>query len=95
MVLIIELRIPIASLFFVWQSYKNQTYSEIRKPLTYSTLLLWVSEIILIISMAIYLPGNDGNLGPEVLIGWQGRFMILCAAIWILVFAKHTIKIKV
>lgn len=87
--------IVFASLFFVWQSYKNEIYSEIRKPLTYSTLLLWVSEIVLIISMAIYLPRNNGNLGPEVLIGWQGRFMILCAAIWILIFAKQTIKIKV
>ncbi|MDF2477066.1 MAG: hypothetical protein K0S24_2549 [Sphingobacterium sp.] len=87
--------IVLASLFFVWQSSKNQIYSEIRKPLSYITLLLWVSEIILIISMAIYLPRNDGNLGSEVLIGWQGRFMILCAAIWILIFAKHSIKIKV
>jgi len=70
--------IVFASLFFVWQSYKNEIYSEIRKPLTYSTLLLWVSEIVLIISMAIYLPRNNGNLGPEVLIGGEVYDSLCC-----------------
>ncbi|WP_293943819.1 MULTISPECIES: DUF998 domain-containing protein [unclassified Sphingobacterium] len=83
-----------ASLFFVWQSYKNPVYRETRKPLAYATILLWFSEVVLIISMAIYLPKNNGNLGPEVLIGWAGRFMIICAAIWVFLFTKHTIKIK-
>lgn len=86
--------IVFASLFFFWQVYKNPIYRELRNPVAYATVLLWISEIILMISMAIYLPKNDGNLGPEVFIGLQGRFMIICAAIWIVIFMKQTMRIK-
>lgn len=84
-----------SSLFFLWQVYQNPLLNENRKLLTWATILLWVSEIVLIISMAIYLPKNEGNLGPEVLVGWQNRFMILCCALWLIAFMKQIRKVKV
>ena len=83
-----------ASLFIVWQFYKDPIYREVRRPLAYATIVLWISEIMLIISMVIYLPKNGGNLGPETIVGWQGRFMVICAAIWLIVFLKQTMKIE-
>lgn len=84
--------IPFAALLFVWIYIKNPNYKKYRTPILLMTSLLWVSEIFLMVDMATELPKNDGNLGPNVLVGWTNRVMILFCILWVMTISFQTKK---
>jgi hypothetical protein len=72
---------------------KNPNWSQVRKPLIWAVGLAWIGAITFTASMAILLPQNGGQLGPEVLIGWQGRFSAAVYAVWLITAAFCAIKV--
>lgn len=84
----------IASLLFAWIFIKNPTYKKYRGPILLMTILLWASEIYLIVNMATELPKNNGNLGPNVLIGWAARTVMLFCVLWLITISLQTKKYK-
>jgi len=73
---------------------KNPNWSSARKPLIWTTVLAWVGAVGFTASMAVLLPQNGGQLGPEVLIGWQGRFVVAAYAAWLMTAAWCAIKLR-
>ncbi len=45
-------------------------------------------------AMAVFLPQHDGKLGPDVLIGWPNRFMMLAYSGWLLTVAWCAIQVR-
>lgn len=82
--------LPFSALLFCWIFIKNPKYKMYRTPILLMTILLWISEINLIIDMATELPKNNGNLGPTVLVGWSNRIMILFSILWIITISFQT-----
>jgi hypothetical protein len=61
---------------------KNPHWSSVRKPLISAAVLTWVGFVVVTVSMLLLLPQQGGQLGPEVLVGWQNRFMVVAYAAW-------------
>jgi hypothetical protein len=58
-----------------------------RKTLVGATVLAWAGFLTLAVSMAVLLPQHGGQLGPEVSVGWQARFMMLAFVAWLMTAA--------
>lgn len=84
--------IPLAALFLGWSLRRNPAWSSARRPLFWAAVLAWVGVLTFSASMAAMLPQNDGRLGPDVLIGWPNRFMILAYAGWVMAVAWQAAK---
>jgi hypothetical protein len=86
--------LPFSALFFTWVFIKNTKYKMYKIPILLVTILLWISEVNLMVDMATELPKNNGNLGPNVLVGWSNRIMILFSLLWIIIISIQTKKYK-
>ncbi len=81
--------IPIAALLVTWSMSRDAAWSPHRTSLWLAAAVAWIGQIALVTSMAVMLPRNEGKLGPEVLIGWPNRLMMLGYCIWLLTVAWH------
>lgn len=80
--------IPIAATLLTLSLVRqNPNWSSVRKPLIWTTILAWVGFVVLTVSMVILLPQHGGQLGPDVLVGWQNRFMVVAYTAWLLAAA--------
>jgi hypothetical protein len=84
----------IASLLFTWVFIKNPHYKKYKVPVLLMTILLWITEVYVIVDMTTELPKNNGNLGPNVLIGWSGRMVMLFVVLWLITISLQTKKYK-
>jgi hypothetical protein len=73
---------------------KSPAWSSVRKPLIWATALAWVGFVVLTVSMLLLLPQHGGQLGPEVLVGWQNRFMVLAYAAWPMTAAWCALRVR-
>ncbi len=60
----------------------NPGWKATRGALVGATILAWAGFLVLGVSMAILLPRHGGQLGPEVLVGWQSRFTMVAYLAW-------------
>ncbi|NOU19570.1 MAG: DUF998 domain-containing protein [Bacteroidales bacterium] len=84
----------LATMFIFWQFIKQQGFKPFNKPILISTILVWTTEISLISAMGVYLSKTNGMLTPETPIGWFGRLVIICCAVWVIVCATTLGKIE-
>ena len=73
---------------------KNPNWSPVRRPLIWATVLAWVGAVVFTVSMAVLLPQNGGQLGQDVLIGWQSRFVVVAYTAWLMTAAWCAIKVR-
>ena len=62
--------------------------------LTVLTAAGWLGFLWLGIAMAVYLPDNDGILGPETPVGWAHRFLLVSILVW-QIAAAHTLNLHI
>jgi hypothetical protein len=77
---------PIAAALIGWSLARNQAWSSARRSLVWSAGLAWIGFLVFALSMVIMFP-DDGTFGPDVLIGWPNRFMMLAYSAWLMVVA--------
>jgi hypothetical protein len=86
--------IPIAATLLTLSLVRNHpNWAPVRRPLIWATVLAWVGFVVFTVSMAILLPQNGSQLGPEVLVGWQNRFMVVVYAAWPMTAAWCSIRV--
>ena len=73
---------------------KNPNWLSVRKPLIWTTILAWIGAVAFTASMAVLLPQNSGQLGPEVVIGWQGRFVVVAYEVWLMTAAGCAMQVR-
>lgn len=76
--------LPFAALFINWGLSRNSRWSSARWTLLWTAGIPLAGLAIFIVSMAIMLPRNAGQPGPEVLVGWPNRLMILAHCAWLM-----------
>lgn len=76
--------LPFAAFFVSWGLARNPAWFSVRRTLLYTAGLPLLGLAVFIVSMAIMLPRNGGQPGPEVLVGWPNRIMILAHCAWLM-----------
>jgi Protein of unknown function (DUF998) len=84
---------PFAALLINWSLARgSQVLASERRLLFWSAWLPLVGLVAFIGSMAVMFP-SDGKFGPNVLLGWPNRFMILTYCAWLILVAWHAIHL--
>jgi hypothetical membrane protein len=70
--------VPIGAAFVTWSLVRtNAAFSIFRRSLVTATVLAGSGLVLVSVSMLVLLPEGGGQLGADVPIGWQGRFMVV------------------
>jgi hypothetical protein len=68
---------PLAALFISLSLTRNPVWSSVRQTLLWTAFLPFIGLLVFIISTTVMLPQNDGAFGPEVMICWPNRFLVV------------------
>jgi hypothetical protein len=86
--------IAIGAALITWSlARKNPAWARARRPLLWATVLAWAGAVALSVSMIILLPQHGGRLGPDVPVGWQGRFMAAAYVAWLMTAAACAMRL--
>jgi hypothetical protein len=84
---IVIVTFPIAAALYGSGLARNQGWAALRRQLRWSTVLVWVGLLLFAGSVIVFgiisQPVDRSN--PNLLIGWQNRFMIVTYGIWLMV----------
>jgi hypothetical protein len=86
--------VPIAAVLINWSLARNQAWSWARRILCWTAWLPLLGTVLFAASMAILL-SLHGGFGPDVLVGWPNRIMILSHCAWLTPVAWCTLKTPV
>jgi hypothetical protein len=84
---------PIAATLIGLSLARNEAWSPARRSLLWAAGLTWIGFLVFALSMAIMFP-DDGTFGPDVLIGWPNRFMIVAYSAWLMVVAWRAAQLS-
>jgi len=82
---------PIAVALLGWNLVRNPAWVSARRPILWATALVWVSLLVFYVGLGAMLSQNNGEFGPDVLIGWLNRLDVLAGCGWLLTVAWHAI----
>lgn len=85
---------PIAATLISWSLARNRAWSWARRSLLWAAALNWISHLVFGVSMAVMLPRNDGEFGPDVLIGWPNRLIMVANYGWLMVVAWRAAQVQ-
>ena len=80
---------PVAALLISFSLARNQAWRPIRRRLFITTGITWVAMV----AFMIFLP-YDGKVGPGVLAGLFGRFLLLSYLGWLLTVGFHALELR-
>ena len=78
---------PIAAVLISRSLASNRAWSFARRSLLWTAHLTWISLLLMIAALAVMLPQSDGKFGPDVLIGWPNRLVVVAYSGWLMVVA--------
>lgn len=84
---------PIAATLIGWSLARNRAWSPVRQLLVWAAGLAWIGFLVFALSMVVMFP-DDGTFGPDVLIGWPNRFMIVAYSAWLMVVAWRALQVS-
>ena len=90
------LTFPIVASLVARSLARNPEWITTRQRLLWVTLLVWFSMFAFFGSIIISSAVNPsaGRVGPEVLLGWPNRFMVVTYAIWLITVASRALQIS-
>lgn len=85
---------PFAALLISWSLIRrNPAWSSARRALLWTAGLPLLGLIMFIGSVSLMLP-SGGEFGPEVLVGWPNRFLMVTYCVWLITVARHAIRLN-
>jgi len=90
------LTFPIAATIVARSLARNPEWASARRRLLWGTLLVWLGPLAFFGSIIISNALNPaaGRVGPEVLLGWPNRFMVVVYHLWLIIAALHAAKLS-
>ena len=82
--------VPFAALLINWSLSRNAAWAPVRRILGWTAGIPLFGLVIFIISLAVMLPPHGGQPGPDALVGWPNRTMILAHCAWLMPMAWAT-----
>jgi hypothetical protein len=84
---------PFAAPLISWSLVRhNQAWRTARRALAWTAGLPLIGLIVFMASVTFMLP-SDGTFGPDVLVGWPNRFLILTYCVWLVTIAGQAINL--
>ncbi len=78
---------PIAATLISLSLARNPAWSPARQRLLWTVGLIWISLVVFVVFVAVMLPQNGGEFGPDVLIGWPNRLFLVANSLWLMAVA--------
>jgi len=85
--------LPVAAVLISRGLVRNQAWSSARRSIQWTANLTWMSLVLMIATLAIGLSRSDGEFGPDVLIGWPNRLLIVTYCVWLMVVAWRAVQL--
>lgn len=91
---IVILAFPIAATLVAGSLARNLAWAASRRWLLWGTLLVWFGLLAFFASIIVsnVINPSAGRVGPEVLLGWPNRFMVLVYNAWLIVVALRAAR---
>jgi Protein of unknown function (DUF998) len=70
------------------------TWSSLRSMLLWFAVLPWLSLVGMVLVFAILLPAHNGTFEPGVIVGIPNRLYIITSLIWLIIAARHSVKLS-
>lgn len=86
--------LPVAAILITRSLVRNPTWLSAKRWLRWIAHLTWISVVVMFASMFIMLSQTQGKFGPEVLIGWPNRLVVLAYCTWLIAVGSHAIKLS-
>jgi hypothetical protein len=75
--------LPVAAMLISFNLVRQPAWSRTRGPLLWSAVLALLSLVLMLATVAILLP-RHGGFGPEVVVGWPNRLLMLAYCGWVM-----------
>ena len=86
--------LPIAAVLISRSLSRNLAWSEARLILRLTAHLTWISVLLMSLSMFLMLSEAQGKFGPNVLIGWPNRLVVLSYCAWLMTVSWHSSRLS-
>lgn len=63
-----------------------------RNEILWTTHLIWICLLVMFAVVFISLGRTQGKFGPDVLIGWPNRLLVISYSLWLMAIAKNAIR---
>lgn len=83
----------IAALLISISLSRNPAWTSARRSLMLSAHFTWISLVVMFASIFIYLGKTDGKFGPDTLIGWPNRLLLVAYCVWLMTVARQVIRL--
>jgi hypothetical membrane protein len=83
----------IASIVLSVSLSRRQPQAPSRWPLLVTANLVWISLVVMQILLFTGLARTGGQFGPEVLVGWPNRILIVAYCAWLLIAASQASRL--
>jgi len=85
--------IAIAALIVGVSLSRKPIWSSTRRLLLWTANLPWISFVLMVTMLFIGLSRSGGEFGPDVLIGWPNRILIVAYSGWLMAVASQAVKL--
>lgn len=86
--------LPISAVLISRSLVRKPAWSSARRLLLWTAHLTWISVVLMFASMFIMLGQTAGKFGPDVLIGWPNRLVVLSYSAWLMVVAWRADRLR-
>jgi hypothetical protein len=73
---------------------RNPAWASARRALLWTAQLPWLSLVWMLATLAITLGQSGGVFGPEVVIGWPNRVLVVAYGVWLATVAWHALRLS-
>jgi hypothetical protein len=86
--------LTIASILISHCLAQSPSWSQARRSLLWSANFIWISLLLMVLILAVTLSQNGGKFGPDVLIGWPNRLVMIAYCLWLMSVARHANRLR-
>jgi hypothetical protein len=86
--------LPVAAVLISRSLLRNNAWSSARLILRLTAHLTWISVLLMFVSMFVMLSQSQGKFGPDVLIGWPNRLVVLSYCAWLMAVSWHSSRLS-
>lgn len=84
--------LPIAAMLISLSLGRNKNWASAKKSILWTANFTWMSVVIMFGTIGAMLP-QAGGFGPDVLIGWPNRLLMLTYYVWLMTVASNISKL--
>jgi len=86
--------LPIAAMLTSASLGRNDAWTTGRRSLLWTANLTWISLVVFIASVLIGLSQSGGEFGPDVLLGWPNRLLVVAYCAWVITVARYAERMR-